>query len=123
VVLHNFAQFAAKGSNPATGVIRDADGNLYGTAPGGTAGQGVVYKVDPAGNEMLLYAFSGGAAGGTPTSPGSQWRALWNGHQRRNYVRRRSIHGRTVAQALMPAALALLPAQANAVRHIGGSIP
>jgi uncharacterized repeat protein (TIGR03803 family) len=69
VVLHNFAEYAPQGSNPATGVFRDADGNLYGTTGGGgTAGQGVVYKVDTAGNETVLYTFSGGAAGGTPGS-------------------------------------------------------
>jgi uncharacterized repeat protein (TIGR03803 family) len=46
------------GGIPGTGVIRDAPGNFYGTtAAGGTAGYGVVYQIDPAGNETVLYNF------------------------------------------------------------------
>jgi uncharacterized repeat protein (TIGR03803 family) len=55
------------GSYPAAGVIRDSAGNLYGTtAYGGAAQAGVVYKVDTAGHESVLYSFTGGADGGIP---------------------------------------------------------
>jgi uncharacterized repeat protein (TIGR03803 family) len=60
------------GANPEAGVIRDAAGNLYGTASSGGAGNaGVVYKVHVTGQgtkgqETVLYAFTGGADGGYP---------------------------------------------------------
>jgi uncharacterized repeat protein (TIGR03803 family) len=48
-------------------MIRDSAGNLYGTtADGGPAGRGVVYKLDPAGIETVLYSFTGGADGSQP---------------------------------------------------------
>jgi uncharacterized repeat protein (TIGR03803 family) len=57
----------ADGGEPYAGVIRDAAGNLYGTTyGGGSAGQGVVYKVDTSGHETVLYSFTGGADGGRP---------------------------------------------------------
>jgi uncharacterized repeat protein (TIGR03803 family) len=58
-VLYNFAG-EADGGHPYAGVIRDSAGNLYGTtSAGGTAGQGVVYKLDATGNETVLYSFTG----------------------------------------------------------------
>jgi uncharacterized repeat protein (TIGR03803 family) len=67
-VLYSFTG-AADGALPMAGVIRDAAGNLYGTTPyGGAAGAGAVYKLDPAGNETVLYSFTGGADGGNPYS-------------------------------------------------------
>ena len=72
-VLHNFGSNPADGVDPTAGVIGDSDGNLYGTTTsGGTAGQGVVYKLDPAIQspggwlETVLYTFTGGADGGNP---------------------------------------------------------
>jgi uncharacterized repeat protein (TIGR03803 family) len=48
-------------------LARDSAGNLFGTtAGGGTAGVGVVFKVNPAGQETVLHSFTGGADGGTP---------------------------------------------------------
>jgi uncharacterized repeat protein (TIGR03803 family) len=65
-VLYSFTG-GADGSNPYAGVIRDSAGNLYGTAVGGgSAGWGVVYKLDRAGQETVLYNFTGGADGGDP---------------------------------------------------------
>jgi uncharacterized repeat protein (TIGR03803 family) len=48
----------ADGSQPRAGLIRDSAGNLYGTTVyGGTAGLGVVFKVNTAGQETVLYNF------------------------------------------------------------------
>jgi uncharacterized repeat protein (TIGR03803 family) len=74
-VLYNFTG-GADGGWPIAGVIRDAAGNLYGTTySGGTQANncdgycGVVFKLDPAGNETVLYAFTEAADGGNPTAP------------------------------------------------------
>jgi uncharacterized repeat protein (TIGR03803 family) len=65
-VLHTFTN-GADGGGPIAGVIRDADGNLYGTAPqGGSSGNGVVYKLDAAGKETVLYNFGGTTDGEAP---------------------------------------------------------
>jgi uncharacterized repeat protein (TIGR03803 family) len=46
-ILHSFTTIDA-GTNPGAGVIRDAQGNLYGTTEyGGDYGQGVLYKIVP----------------------------------------------------------------------------
>ncbi len=73
-VLYSFTG-GADGGGPRSALIRDAAGNLYGTAYYGGipsricgSGCGVVYKVDPAGNETVLYAFLGGSDGGIPTT-------------------------------------------------------
>jgi uncharacterized repeat protein (TIGR03803 family) len=65
-VLHTFT--GSDGANPATGLIADSSGNLYGTTVfgGGTAcaqGCGVVFKVAPDGTETVLYSFKGGTDG------------------------------------------------------------
>jgi uncharacterized repeat protein (TIGR03803 family) len=63
-VLYNFTG-GNDGGYPEAGVIRDSEGNLYGTTyRGGKDGFGVVYKLDTAGNETVLYSFTGGANGG-----------------------------------------------------------
>ena len=55
------------GSKPAAGLVRDTAGNLYGTTPyGGASGFGTVFKVDAAGNETVLYSFTGQPDGDTP---------------------------------------------------------
>ena len=65
-VLYSFTG-GADGGYPSAGVIRDSAGNLYGmTCCGGTAGAGVVFKLDTKGHETVLYSFTGGADGGYP---------------------------------------------------------
>jgi len=70
-VLYTFSG-GADGGNPVAGVVRDQAGNLYGTTQyGGRAGCvatgcGVVYRVDPAGQETVLHTFTGGSDGGDP---------------------------------------------------------
>jgi uncharacterized repeat protein (TIGR03803 family) len=71
-VLFNFARFA-DGIEPFGSLVLDAAGNLYGnTAFGGNSGAacgngcGVVFKLDTAGKETVLYRFSGGADGFFP---------------------------------------------------------
>lgn len=68
-------QGSASGFYPQGGVIRDASGNLYGTTPSGGSlhcknGCGVVFKIDPAGNETVLYSFTGGTDGQLPQVAG-----------------------------------------------------
>jgi uncharacterized repeat protein (TIGR03803 family) len=68
------------GSGPAGGLIMDAAGNLYGTTvvgggsdPSGTCGSqtgvggcGTVFKLDPSGDETVLYSFKGRTDGAFP---------------------------------------------------------
>ncbi|HEY6292743.1 MAG TPA: choice-of-anchor tandem repeat GloVer-containing protein [Terriglobia bacterium] len=63
----------ADGGGPFAGLIRDAAGNSYGTTEYGGdlscffgEGCGVVFKLDPAGNETVLYTFTGGPDGALP---------------------------------------------------------
>jgi uncharacterized repeat protein (TIGR03803 family) len=63
-VLHAFGG-GGDGAQPNTTLIQGSDGNFYGTTPfGGTSGQGVVFRITPAGVETVLHAFAGGAADG-----------------------------------------------------------
>jgi len=63
-VLHTF-HGGTDGGTPYSDVVRDAAGNLYGTTLyGGVHGYGVVYKLDKAGHEKVLYSFTGGTHGG-----------------------------------------------------------
>ena len=71
-VLYTFAG-GRSGANPYAGLIRDAKGNLYGTAETagnvqacGQDGCGVVFRVDPSGRETVLHAFRGGVDGSRP---------------------------------------------------------
>jgi len=66
-VLHRFTN-GADGAYPWKGsLLLDASGNLYGTtSSGGANDSGVVFKIDQAGNETVLYAFTGGTDGGFP---------------------------------------------------------
>lgn len=74
-VLYSFTG-GADGGVPLASVIADAEGNLYGTTLNGgdvtdppcvyVGGCGVVFKLDPRGNETVLYTFKGGADGANP---------------------------------------------------------
>jgi len=67
-VLYSFTG-GADGGYPYSSLVRDSAGNLYGTTGGGgVAGAGVVFRIDPSGNETVLYSFTGGADGGYPLS-------------------------------------------------------
>ena len=58
-VLYSFTG-GTDGANPYAGLIRDADGNLYGTtAFGGSSNAGTVFRLDATGKETVLYSFSG----------------------------------------------------------------
>jgi uncharacterized repeat protein (TIGR03803 family) len=57
----------ADGKYPNDGLVADEQGDLYGTTGlGGANGQGVVFKITPAGTEEVLYSFTGGSDGGQP---------------------------------------------------------
>src|SRR5271157_4984795 len=65
-VLYTFTG-SPDGAFPVAGLVRDAQGNLYGTTQGGGArGAGTVFKVDTTGKETVLYSFTGGADGAYP---------------------------------------------------------
>ena len=64
-VLHSFVD-ATEGRYPG-GLVRDANGYLYGTTgAGGAYDSGTVFRLDATGNITILYAFTGGADGGHP---------------------------------------------------------
>jgi uncharacterized repeat protein (TIGR03803 family) len=66
-VLHTFTGTGQDGSIPYAGLIHDAAGNFYGTTMvGGRYNSGTVFKLDPAGNQTVLYAFTGGTDGQAP---------------------------------------------------------
>jgi uncharacterized repeat protein (TIGR03803 family) len=65
-VLHYFPG-GKRGTGPNGGLIRDAAGNLYGTTgAGGLYNHGIVFKLDPAGNETVLYSFQREPDGSQP---------------------------------------------------------
>ena len=62
-VLYAFAgSDGPDGCNPRGGLIFDSNGNLYGTTGnGGTENSGTVFKLEPSGQETVLYSFTGDA--------------------------------------------------------------
>jgi uncharacterized repeat protein (TIGR03803 family) len=65
-LLHSF-NGGRNGGTPVASLIRDAACNLYGTTlVGGVSNAGVVFKLDTAGNETLLYSFTRGWDGVSP---------------------------------------------------------
>jgi len=67
-VLYSFCSqaYCADGKFPENSLVRDDKGNLYGTADGGDHDSGVVFRIDTAGNETVLYSFAGGSDGCGP---------------------------------------------------------
>ncbi|HEY1614342.1 MAG TPA: choice-of-anchor tandem repeat GloVer-containing protein [Rhizomicrobium sp.] len=66
-VLYSFAGGPGDGANPTHALLRDKDGNLYGTTDfGGTSGYGTVFKLAPDGTESILLNFDGADGGGNP---------------------------------------------------------
>ena len=66
-VLHSFTG-GTDGGSPDAGVIRDGNGNLYGTTvEGGASNAGTVFKLSITGKETVLHSFTGGADGAYPT--------------------------------------------------------
>lgn len=67
-VLYSF-KGTSDGNTPVAGLIRDSAGNFYGTTEyGGKSGAGVIFKLDPHGNETVLYSFTGGSDGANPVA-------------------------------------------------------
>jgi len=71
-VLYSFTG-GADGGKPMAGLIIDSAGNVYGTAAEGGLGSGdftfgVVFKLSSTGQETVLYSFTGGADGYTPSA-------------------------------------------------------
>jgi len=73
-VLYSFTGAGSDGKYPNGSLVRDTAGNLYGTTyGGGTSGAGcygygcgTVFMLDSAGQETVLYSFTGGVDGATP---------------------------------------------------------
>ena len=69
-VLHNFDGAVLDGFNPLSGLVRDKEGNLYGTTwLGGPNDLGIVYEVTPSGVETVLNFFVKGSSGYYPIAP------------------------------------------------------
>jgi uncharacterized repeat protein (TIGR03803 family) len=65
-VLYSFGS-GTDGRVPNGGLIRDSNGNLYGTTNfGGTTNSGIVFQLSASGTETVLYNFIGGADGANP---------------------------------------------------------
>jgi uncharacterized repeat protein (TIGR03803 family) len=66
VILHSFTGASHDGDSP-TGLLVDAQGNIYGTTvQGGTWGGGEVYELPSHGKITKLYSFKGGSSGQNP---------------------------------------------------------
>jgi uncharacterized repeat protein (TIGR03803 family) len=58
-IIHSFSG-PPDGGGPFAGLLRDTDGNLYGTTSyGGAHNLGTVFKITATGEERVLYSFSG----------------------------------------------------------------
>ena len=72
-VLYSFAG-AKDGRNPASALVMDEDGNLFGTTGNGggngctRSGCGTIFKIAPGGTETILYSFKGTGDGAHPSS-------------------------------------------------------
>ncbi len=67
-VLYSFTG-GADGANPYASVIRNSAGTLFGTTfAGGVPGLGVIFKLNAANQETVLYSFTGGTDGANPNA-------------------------------------------------------
>ena len=67
-ILYSFTG-AGDGSGPVGGLIRDRRASLYGTTySGGAYGFGTVFELTASGTESVLYSFTGGNDGATPSA-------------------------------------------------------
>jgi uncharacterized repeat protein (TIGR03803 family) len=67
-LLHSFSGGASDGATPNSALVQATDGNVYGTTTyGGRLGFGTIFRLSPAGTVTLLYSFSGGVDGASPT--------------------------------------------------------
>jgi len=65
-VLYSFTD-GADGGSPIGGLVRDAEGNLYGRdCDGRRVGNGTVFEVDTSGKETVLYSFAGAQTARAP---------------------------------------------------------
>jgi uncharacterized repeat protein (TIGR03803 family) len=86
-VLYSFAGVQSGGKFTGAALIQGSDGSFYGTTFGGGAnGDGTVFKITPAGAEMLLYSFTGAHGdGANPNaaliqgSDGNLYGTTWDG--------------------------------------------
>jgi len=70
-ILHSFGS-PNDGASPFVGLVKDESGNFYGVTDGGGAyHHGTVFRLDSAGNETVLYSFTGSSDGARPEA------ALW----------------------------------------------
>jgi uncharacterized repeat protein (TIGR03803 family) len=73
-ILHHFSDGHNDGAQPCARLIRDAEGNLYGTAPSGgnssclRGGCGVVFKLGGSRKEVALHIFAGTPDGAVPAA-------------------------------------------------------
>jgi len=64
-VLHSFAGGSSDGAHPWGALIRDSEGDFYGTTVGGGASDwGTVFKLSASGTETVLHTFNGGPSDG-----------------------------------------------------------
>jgi uncharacterized repeat protein (TIGR03803 family) len=67
-VLYSFKGYP-DGASPHGALLRDAEGNFYGTTYyGGSSDYGTVFKLSRSGEETVLYSFTWGTDGGSPSS-------------------------------------------------------
>lgn len=65
-ILYSFGT-GTDGTNPVASLLRDSAGNLYGTTSlGGAYNGGTVFKITPAGTEVVLHEFGSGTDGSQP---------------------------------------------------------
>jgi uncharacterized repeat protein (TIGR03803 family) len=73
-LIHSFPGYSGDGLWPTGGLFLDPEGNLYGvTATGGSNDYGVLFRVDPSGNETVIHNFdwdTGAQPGSAPLGDG-----------------------------------------------------